>query len=535
MTYYKTIGGIKYDRQLLELAAQVAQQAPIDQKRIEQIWEEVSDGGRITPTERATLNYIQQLYPISPKAKRWLSQRVNPTAAWNDEVNGILGQTLDVPDLQWDIDQNQLINAIKENKQLTLEKVLSGVLQAIYNNSLGYFALWHVSRNKQLQKIWINSGKLCLLDPQLDQHRLTPEFWKNEEEWLHFLLDIPAFSPIQLVIYIRINSPSAYGFCKSLIKRELALATSLDEIVVDRLKFTQNTIGKYWEWAEEEEQSLTGFGLGWRDGLYLALADGIHNQESDITLQTVFLWEDWFELEGFGGIREASRAFLKSASIHYIPCQYQDLAQEGGVLSKVSKEAKLDFDYFWYFLLISEEYPDRQVIAYCRKNGDGIEDAWHDLYLAEEEIELADQIDTVVRQEFGLTDLEVLVESDEFERQKENLRTGWRPNKTIFRQLLNCLLKDELSDDSFLQIMNSEQTDLSDAPSAFTPQAKAKFYLNKSKIYLRNIEESDSSLLEHYWNFSLEIPLLPTQTFEVFIPRSPNFEEVTGVPYNQLA
>lgn len=535
MTYYKTIEGIKYDRQLLELAAQVAQQASIDQKKMEQIWEEVSDGGRITPTERATLNYIQQLYPITPEASRWLLQRVNPAAAWNDDVNGILRQTLDLPDLEWDIDQTQLTNVLENNKQLTLEKVLSGVFQAIYNNSLGYFALWHVSRNKSLQKSWINSGKLCLLDPEKDKHRLTPGFWKDKDEWLHFLLDIPAFSPIQLVVYIRINSSSAYGFCKSLIKRELALATSLDEIILDRLKFTAHTIGKYWEWAEEEEQNLTEFSLGWRDALYLALSDGIYNQESDITFQTAFLWEDWFELEGFEGIREASRAFLKSASVHYIPRQYQDLAQEGGVLAKISKEAKLDFDYFWYFLLISEEYPDRQVIAYCRKNGDGIEDAWHDLYFSEEEMELKDQIDTVVKQEFGLTDLEVLVGSGEFERQKDAFRSGWRPNKTIFRQLLNCLLKDELSQDSFLQIMNSEQADSSGALSAFTPQAKAQFHLNKSRIQLKNIEESDSNLIKHYWIFSLQTPVLPTKIFEIFIPRNSDFEEIKGVPYNRMA
>ncbi len=534
MTYYKTIEGIKYDRQLLKLAAQVAQQAPIDQKKMEQIWEEVSDGGRITPTERATLSYIQQLYPITPEASRWLLQQMNPTAAWNDAVNGILGQTLNLPDLDWDIDQNQLTSVLEKTKQLTLEKVLSGVFHAIYNNSLGYFALWHVSRNKSLQKSWINSGKLCLLAPQMDQHRLTPAFWKNEEEWLHFLLDIPAFSPIQLVIYIRINSPSAYGICKSLIKRELALATSLDEIIVDRLKFRKITIGKYWEWAEEEEQGLTDFSLGWKDALYLALSDGIHNQESDINFQTAFLWEDWFELEEFEDIRSASRRFLKSAIIHYIPRQYQALAQEGGVLTKVPKEATLDFDYFWYFLLISEEYPDRQVITYCRKNGDGIADAWHDLYFVEEEIALKDQIETVVKQEFGLTELEVLVDSSEFERQKDAFRSGWRPNKTIFRQLVNCLLQDESSNDSFLQSMTSGQADLSGAPSAFSPQAKAKFYLNQSKIQLKNIEESDSTLIEHYWNFSLQTPALPTRTFEVFIPRNPDFEEVTGIPYNQM-
>lgn len=534
MTYYKTIEGVKYDQQLLELAAQVAQQHPIDQHMMQQIWVEVSDGGRITPTESLTLNYIQQLYPVTPEASRWIRQQLQPAAAWEEEVNQILSQSLDLPDLAWEIDPDQLMDVLEKNEHLTLEKVLSGVVQAIYNNSLGYFALWHLIRYKPLQKIWINSGKLSLLDRQKDHHRLTPGFWKDEDEWLHFLLEIPTFSPIQLVIYIRSNSPSAYGICKSLIKRELALATSLEAIVVDRLKLGQLSLGKYWEWAEEEELGLSEFSLGWRDALYLALSDGVYNQESDISFQTAFLWEDWFEWEGFEGVRGASKAFLNSSTIHYIPRQYQALAQDGGVLAKVPKAARLDFDHFWYFLLISAEYPDRQVIAYCRKNGDGIEDAWHDLYFTEEEIELEDQIDAVIKEEFGLTDLEIAADSDEFERQKNTYQSGWRPNRTIFRQLLNCLLKDAISDDSFLQTLNRGQAELLETPCVFTPLAKAKFHLNKSKIQLKKIEESDSTLIEQYWIFSLQTPALPNATFEVFIPRVPDFEEISGVPYNEM-
>jgi|GEM_PF-6513853 len=464
----------------------------------------------------------------------WISQQLPPPLTWEAEINSILHDQLDLPDLQWEIDQAQLMQSLEKNEQLSTKKILSGVLQAILNNSLGYFALWHHNRNQDLQRLWINSGKLSLLDPKKDQHRLTPEFWKNEEAWLHFLLDIPAFSPTQLVIYIRLSSPSAYGFCKSLIKRDLALAASLDQIVDQRLKYKHISIGKHWEWAEEEEQNLTSFGLGWRDGLYLALSDGVHNQESDISFQTAFLWEEWFELEGFAGIGEASRRFLRSSSIHYIPRQYKTLATEDEVLGQIPKGAKLDHDNFWYFLVLSEKYPDRRVIAYCRKSGDGIEDAWHDLYLKADESKLHFQIDEVVLQEFGLTDLDVQVVTGEFERQAKNYRAACRPCKTIFRQLFNCLLKDKCSDDSFLQLLCSSQGDLSKIPNAFSPLAKAKFYLNKGKLRLKSIEESESELIENFWIFSLQIPILPGGTFEIYIPRNPDFEEVSGVPFNQM-
>ncbi|MBX2873839.1 MAG: hypothetical protein KTR30_17120 [Saprospiraceae bacterium] len=533
MTYYKTINGIKYDRELLELTDQLTQHRPIDLVTIKQIWAEVSDGGQITPTEKITLHYIQHLYPISQEAQNWIAQQLTPATFWEDQINSILREKLDLPDLQWEMDQEQLTQLLKENQQLNIEMILSGVLQAIYNNSLGYFALWHVSRNQRLQKIWINKGTLSLLNPEKDQDRLTPGFWKNEKEWLHFILDIPTFSPFQLVIYIRANSPSAYGFCKSLIKRELALATSLDEIVSERLKTKQLVIGKHWEWAEEEEQFLTDFGLGWRDGLYLALSDGVCNQESDITFQTAFLWEDWFEMEGFDGTEAARRRFLKSASIHYIPRHFQTLAEEDEILAQIPKDAKLDFDNFWYYLLLSEVYPDRRLITYCRKSGDGIEAAWHDLYFTADEAPLGDQIDKVAKEEFELLELAIQVDPMEFERQKASYRKGWRPTKTIFRQLLNCVLKDEVSADSFLQLLFSGQADLSAAPEAFTPSAKAKFYLNKSSIQLKAIEASTAEQVKNYWIFSLQTPALAGRIFEVYVPRVPDFEEVSGVPYNQ--
>lgn len=534
MTYYKTIDGIRYDRQLLELAEALAKETPLDLIEIQQLWHEVSDGSQITPTEKLSLNYIQQRYSIDPEAMNWISQQLTPTRTWEDEVNSILQDQLDLPDLQWEIDQAQLLQALEGNEHLSTEKILSGVLQAILNNSLGYFALWHYNRNQDLQKLWINGGKLSLLDPIKDQHRLTPEFWKNEDAWLHFLLDLPAFSPTQLVIYIRLSSPSAYGFCKSLIKRDLALAASLDQIISQRLKYRKMRIGKHWEWAEEEEQNLTAFGLGWRDGLYLALSDGVHNQESDISFQTAFLWEEWFELEGFTGIREASQHFLRSASIHYIPRHYRALAAEDEILAQIPKEAKLDLDNFWYFLILSEKYPDRSVIAYCRKNGDGIEDAWHDLYLTVGEDEFHRQIDQVIKEEFGLPGLDIQIDANEFARQAENHQGAWRPRNTIFRQLFNCLLKDKLSDDSFLQLMCSLQGDLSQIPNAFSPQAKAKFYLNKGNLRLKSIEESESIMIENFWIFSLQIPALQDGSFEIYIPRNPDFEEVTGVPFNQM-
>lgn len=465
---------------------------------------------------------------------KWMNQQLTPVATWEEEINTILAEKLDLPDLQWEIDQTLLTELLAVNQRLSVEHVLDGVLHAILNNSLGYFALWHVSRNQRLQKTWINGGKLRLLDPLRDKEQLTPGCWKDETEWLHFTLEVPRFSPIQLIIYIRLDSPSAYGFCKSLIKRELALASSLEEIVAGRLSYRELVIGKHWEWAEEEEQGLLDFSLGWRDAFYLALSDGVRNQESDITFQTAFLWEDWYELEGFEGISGASRAFLKSASVHYIPRPYKALAVEDEILAKVPKEAKLDFDNFWYFLLLSEQFPDRRIISYCRKSGDGIEDAWHDLYYVDDEVGLGIQINHVIQEEFELSKLEVLVEPEEFERQKSNCPTAWRPTKTIFRQLINCLLKDESSEGSFMQRMESPAADLSAAPAAFTMQAKAKFYLNRSKIQLRSIEATEGPQIRKYWIFTLETPALVGQMFEVYIPRFPDFEAVDGLPYNKM-
>merc|ERR1719265_3140262 len=56
-SYYKQINGVKYDRELLEMAEAFAEDGQVSCPHAHTLWEAAHDGPRITETERKTLQY----------------------------------------------------------------------------------------------------------------------------------------------------------------------------------------------------------------------------------------------------------------------------------------------------------------------------------------------------------------------------------------------------------------------------------------------------------------------------------------------
>ncbi len=72
MGHYKTIDGIKYEQELLDLAAASTEgkgESRISYDEAKALIESAMDGGRITRTERRTLHYIFENHPFTDKAK----------------------------------------------------------------------------------------------------------------------------------------------------------------------------------------------------------------------------------------------------------------------------------------------------------------------------------------------------------------------------------------------------------------------------------------------------------------------------------
>mmetsp|Transcript_14306 Transcript_14306/g.39495 ORF Transcript_14306/g.39495 Transcript_14306/m.39495 type:complete len:137 (-) Transcript_14306:11-421(-) len=79
---YRTIRGVKYERDLLELAeSEASGNRPISKAAAAKIWEQALDGNRVTPTERRTIEYILQEYKFTDAAKLFLESNLAGTAA----------------------------------------------------------------------------------------------------------------------------------------------------------------------------------------------------------------------------------------------------------------------------------------------------------------------------------------------------------------------------------------------------------------------------------------------------------------------
>ena len=78
-SYYKTIHGVRYDRNLLEAADERIfgqKDFRISEKDVYEIFELSKDGGRITETELRTLKYIRQNYHFTPNAAAWFAGKL---------------------------------------------------------------------------------------------------------------------------------------------------------------------------------------------------------------------------------------------------------------------------------------------------------------------------------------------------------------------------------------------------------------------------------------------------------------------------
>lgn len=79
MTYYRTIGGRRYDRALLEQAEAMTQgraDGRISEVDAQQLLTLARDGDSITEVEREPLHYILDQFNITDPARAWLEQQL---------------------------------------------------------------------------------------------------------------------------------------------------------------------------------------------------------------------------------------------------------------------------------------------------------------------------------------------------------------------------------------------------------------------------------------------------------------------------
>lgn len=84
MSYYKTIDGVKYDAEILELAEKLTSGAGdgrLSKADAEQILEAVMDGNSYTDIEKETVKYVRENYKWTEAADDWFRTEIRKWAA----------------------------------------------------------------------------------------------------------------------------------------------------------------------------------------------------------------------------------------------------------------------------------------------------------------------------------------------------------------------------------------------------------------------------------------------------------------------
>lgn len=84
MSYYKTIDGVKYDGELIELADKLtagAGDGRISKADAQEILDAVKDGNTYTDIEKATMKYLRENYNWTDAADEWFRTEIRVWAA----------------------------------------------------------------------------------------------------------------------------------------------------------------------------------------------------------------------------------------------------------------------------------------------------------------------------------------------------------------------------------------------------------------------------------------------------------------------
>lgn len=134
MSFYKIIDGQRYDRKVLELAAELIQgrgDGRISRADAKQLLESVKDGRGITETESKNLFYILGQYNFTESARDWLSQELSVNAPIDlpARIENIILDEFDIQRLSF----NYSIEEIAKQEGLSNNKVnfISGLRLAL--------------------------------------------------------------------------------------------------------------------------------------------------------------------------------------------------------------------------------------------------------------------------------------------------------------------------------------------------------------------------------------------------------------------
>jgi hypothetical protein len=504
------------------------------------------DGHRITDTERRTLLYIVNNFPISADAVQWLKAQFSvqsPEHPYEEILRRVIRQEYNLKNLSWEIDTSEAELQDGLGRPRLFESALRGALKAFlgWNQgqlSLGAFANRHTESNnyptpEHLLRSFLDQGTLFLVPYDQSKHAdfeydlpdnlVTDRFW-------YFGLHIPECYPgmfLATMLRDRVDHQVSKGY----ISRKPKMETLASEIITRLLDFP----GMTWSFdpTEIDKQLSLEDHQNFGNALFAALHGGIFNGESSMSFRDFIAQEIWPDPER--ETRDFMREYLNDgANISLLPINYR-------------QNNSFDLPAFlnpwvegeWQFVI---EMPRRTHIRYLvnipRYSDDG-ETGWNDGYTPVTNLSFDEQLKAVLKNEFGLPDVKLTFPESEYEAQRQQFGPFWRHPQGLLRQAINTLQNDYKEPRS---VFNTVRQAHNIQESSFANRQEFKKavssrtlgYLKTASIEFLPIELPDNNpidgeAIETYWQFFVMMPDFSDHGFWVIIPRWPDEDQLPYV------
>lgn len=544
MSYYKIIGGQRYDRRLLDLAHQLTQgrgESRISLEEIQEIFAAAGDAGNITEIEWRTLQYISGHFTLTAPAHKWLEEQFAQHVNIQDTIRRIVREEYGLPNLQWQIDGQEALRQ-QSGSSRDFSTALRGALDAFLHFSQGQLSLAAVVSRRDLAyhpgapnaeailRSWLDQGTLALLPADAPARETldfdTPDDANFDIFWV-FGLQIPEFEPLQFVAYVlRSQSGQHSNGCFS---RKGDLETLISKTIRQLAQYS------HLQWnidpAEVQRQLALKSGQNFGNALFYAVYEGIYNAESSFSFHDFITQEIWTDPD---------------RDVAYYEKEYA----ETGTLRLLSRYDDPEFpvpqnfwpgeEYVWSFGL---EMPGKTTIQSIITASREIDDtSFNDCFLVDT-LSFDERIQAIFTDEYQVPGLQWASTNAaaEFDAQRTQLGAEYRYFAGLLRQVLNTVLDDYLYPNSVFNVVKEvHKNDVSESsfndPFEFRAAIRLLIlqYLKTGVLEFLSIGQSvdlppNGEVVHDNWLFSLRLSDLSDHLFYIVIQRRPD----DGVlPYN---
>ncbi len=544
MSYYKIIGGIRYERSLLETAdAFVETGEQISLREIQILFSNAMDRGFMTETERRTLIYITKMYKLSEKATEWIEAQlgINEPAVIEETIQKVIRG-------QWGLGQLRVeiaaadVQAYQSASTRSFESVLYGAIDAYLNRNHNQLGFSMVAKRRDASipvdlnptarlKSILDEGILYLIPMDTALHDSLPYDLPEKldfDNFWNFALLVEEFEPLVFHAFVLRNQQSQHSVGNFSRKADIGRV-----VVAAIAQFAQfPEINHNIDPAEVSRQLPIIPGQNFGNALFAALDSGIYNRESSFSFGDAVGAEVWSAptLD----ITPQMREYAAAGTLHLIPLDYRAQTNAGTAAFPVPEQLGFWLDGEWIFGLEMSSKTDFRAILSAPRDGNDGQTAWSDTFF-DTPASLETIVQKVVQQEFKIDGFQVSIDADAFAAQRSQYGPEWSRAQVILRQAINTMLFDDISPNSVYNTVATRH-EMEVPPESFDDpkeyqeavQHIIKNYLREgSTLELFSGQSEDEIIapqgenIEQNWIFRTVLPNLLDHYFWLILPRMP--------------